>query len=245
MENTMRATANVILTATLLLTACNAAYAGSLQVEPVLLDVTAPGAASTLTLRNDGTKPVSAQIRVFRWSIVNGKEELKPTNDVVASPPVETLAPQRKYVVRIVRVTKRPVVGEESYRLLVDQLPNLSQQRNGAINLLVRYSIPVFFGTADKQNPKITWSVARRGNKVIVTANNSGERRLRISALRLRDANGKTLSFGPGLTGYALGRSTISWTKPAHAFAAKGFATIYAQTDKGPLRAGASVSAAR
>jgi len=245
MENTMRATANVILATTLLLSANSVAHAESLQVEPVLLDVTAPGAASTVSLRNDGTKPISAQIRVFRWLIVNGKEELKPTNDVVASPPVETLAPQRKYVVRIVRVTKRPVVGEESYRLLVDQLPNLSQQRNGAINLLVRYSIPVFFGTADKQNPKIAWSVARHGNKIIVTANNSGERRLRISALRLRDTNGKTLSFGPGLIGYALGKSTISWTKPAHGFAAKGRTTIFAQTDKGPLRAGASVNTAR
>lgn len=240
----MRATA-IILTTTLLLSANSAAHAGSLQVEPVLLDVTAPGAASTVTLRNDGTKPISAQIRVFRWSTVNAKEVLKPTTDVVASPPVVILAPQRKYVVRIVRVSKRPIVGEESYRLLVDQLPNLSQQRNGTINLLVRYSIPVFFGTADKQSPKIAWSIARHGNKVIVTANNSGERRLRISALRLRDANGKTLSFGPGLTGYALGRSTISWTKPAHGFSAKGPATIFAQTDKGPLRAGASVSRAR
>ena len=127
------------------------ASAGSLQVAPVLVDVAAPGAASTVTLRNEGTTPINAQIRVYRWSLVNGKEQLEPTDDVVASPPSVTLSPKGQYVTRIVRVSKQPVVGEESYRLLVDQLPDLSQQRNGAVNLLVRYSIPVFFGLRTKR----------------------------------------------------------------------------------------------
>jgi len=141
----MRST-GAALFATLVAFASFPASAGSLQVEPVLVDVAAPGAASTVTLRNEGTAPINAQIRVFRWSLVNGKEQLDPTNDVVASPPSVTLTPKGQYITRIVRVSKQPVVGEESYRLLVDQLPDLSQQRNGAVNLMVRYSIPVFFG---------------------------------------------------------------------------------------------------
>src|SRR5690242_1985763 len=94
------------------------AQAGSLQVEPVLLDVLAPGAASTITLHNAGPTPIHAQVRVFRWSLVNGEEKLEPTDDVVASPPSVTLAPDAKNIARIVRVAKTPVVGEESYRLL-------------------------------------------------------------------------------------------------------------------------------
>src|SRR5690349_1668840 len=96
------------------------AQAGSLQVEPVLVDVTAPGAASTITLHNAGSTPINAQVRVFRWSLVNGEEKLEPTDDVVPSPPILTLAPNGKNVVRIVRVAKTPVAGEESYRMLVD-----------------------------------------------------------------------------------------------------------------------------
>ena len=238
-------TAKVFLSGVLLLGAYSSARAGSLQVEPVLLDVTAPGATSIVTLRNEGTTPIEAQIRVFRWSLVNGQEKLEPTNDIVASPPVVTLTPKANYVARIVRVAKSPVVAEESYRLLVDQLPDLSQQKNGTINLLVRYSIPVFFGAADKKSPKIAWSVTASGNKVTVMANNSGDRRLRISALNLRDANGKNLSFGPGLAGYALGRSTVSWTAPARGFAANGSAAVSAQSDGGPIQAIASVTAQR
>ena len=230
--------------AALLLGACNWASAGSLQVEPVLVDVTAPGAASTLTLRNEGATPINAQIRVFRWSLVDGQEKLEPTDDVVASPPSVTLTPKGQYIARVVRVSKQPVMGEESYRLLIDQLPDLSQQKNGAVNLLVRYSIPVFFGAPDKKSPTVAWSLAIKGDKITLIARNNGERRLRISALNLRDANGKSISFGNGLAGYALGQSTKSWTAPgsARGFATNGSASISAQSDNGPIQAVASVT---
>jgi fimbrial chaperone protein len=236
----MRSTVTALFAAAVAF-AASPAGAGSLQVEPVLVDITAPGAASTVTLRNEGTTPIDAQIRVYKWSIVNGKEHLAPTNDVVASPPSVTLTPKGQYVARIVRTSKQPVVGEESYRLLVDQLPDLSQQRNGAVNLMVRYSIPVFFGASNKKNPTVAWSVATQGDKVTLTAHNSGDRRLRISALSLRDSNGKSLSFGNGLAGYALGQSAVSWTVPRHGFSPNGSISVVAQSDGGPIQAAASI----
>src|SRR5215472_2555055 len=66
-------------------------WAASLQVAPVLVEVAAPGAASTLKLRNEGSAPINVQIRVFRWSQTNGEEKLEPTGDVVASPPLAKL----------------------------------------------------------------------------------------------------------------------------------------------------------
>ena len=47
--------------------AASGAAAASLQVAPVLLEVVAPGAAATVTLRNNGAKPIATQVRVFRW----------------------------------------------------------------------------------------------------------------------------------------------------------------------------------
>src|SRR3954462_5266310 len=222
----MRSIATALFASVVAAAASAPAAAGSVQVEPVLVDITAPGAASTVTLRNEGTTPIDAQIRVFRWSIVNGKEQLDPTDDVVASPPSVTLTPKGQYITRIVRTSKQPVVGEESYRLLIDQLPDLSQQRNGAVNLMVRYSIPVFFGAPNKKNPTVAWSIATSGDKVTLTARNDGERRLRISAFSLRDASGKSVSFGSGLAGYALGQSAVSWTMPGRGFSANGSISV-------------------
>ena len=233
-----------LLAATFLPGIYTPSQAGSLQVEPVLIDVIAPGAASTVTLRNDGDTGVDAQIRVFRWSQVDGQEKLEPTNDVVASPPAIIVAPKTNYVARIVRVSKRPISGEENYRLFIDQLPDLAQQRNGAVKLVVRHSIPVFFGAPDKTIPTVAWSVVINGGQLTVTSRNSGERRLRISALNLQDSTGRTISFGSGLVGYALGKSTMRWTARGGAlgFGAGGPVSISAQGDNGPIHAVASVA---
>jgi fimbrial chaperone protein len=214
-------------------------FAAQLRVEPVLLELNAPAAAGSLTLRNDEETDVVVQTRILRWVQADGKETLEPTTDVVASPPTVKLAPGADYVVRVVRVSKRPIRGEESYRVIVDQLPNARRQQARAINLLIRHSIPVFFRSSQLDAAKVAWSLGYEGDKLVVVASNSGDERLRIASLRLRDAAGATVSFGNGLLGYSLGRSSMRWLAPSHprGFGVSGSVSITAETDKGPINA--------
>ena len=226
------------------LCAASPAIAGPLQVEPVLVEVATPGAASTITLRSDGSAPVDAQIRVFRWSQTNGEERLEPTDEVVASPPAVSLKGGSPHVVRIVRVKKAPIVREESYRLVVDQLPNLAQQRSGTVNMILRHSIPVFFKPQSTTSPSVAWSVGLAAGKLALTARNTGERRLRISALEIRDSSSRTIAATRGLVGYVLGGSTMRWMLPAgqRDLAQGGRVSIIAQGDTGPIHASAPVA---
>jgi fimbrial chaperone protein len=157
----------------------------------------------------------------------------------VASPPSVKLAPGADYVVRVVRVTKRPVQAEESYRVLVDQLPDLRTQRMRSVNLLLRQSIPVFFRSRQIAPSNVAWSLGYENDKLVVTAINAGDERLRIASLRLHDAANTDVSFGNGLVGYVLGQSSMSWTAPSspRGFGAGGTVSIDAETDKGPLHA--------
>jgi fimbrial chaperone protein len=224
---------------------CSATSAATLQVGPALIEVLAPGAASTLTLRNNGEKPINVQVRAFRWSADNGQERLEPTEDVVASPPAVTLAPKADYVARVVRVKRQPVHGEEAYRLLVDELPDAEQTKGATIKILVRHSIPVFFAASERRSSSVAWSVHKRGNNLVVSAENRGDARLRVSAMSVRDSGGRTVSFGNGLVGYVLGTSTMHWNAPisARGFATSGVATISAQGGEGPIEAKASIAA--
>jgi fimbrial chaperone protein len=208
-------------------------------VAPVSLEVLAPGAATTITLRNEGASALNAQIRVFRWTQTNGEEKLEPTDDVVASPPITSLPPKTDYTVRLVRVTKRPISVGESYRLIVDELPEPRARQNRTVNLVMRYSIPVFFYSRDIANAKLVWSVEQRGGRVYVSATNVGDRYARIAALTLRVGKRTTASFGNGLTGYVLGRSTMRWAAPAsvHRLNAGSSVVISAQSDSGPINA--------
>jgi fimbrial chaperone protein len=223
----------------LLMSAPAPGRAASLQVAPVNIEVQAPTAAATLQLRNVGTTPLNAQLRVFRWVQVNGEDKLEPTDDVVASPPIAQLAPNADYTVRLVRVSRQPVSKGESYRLLVDELPDPKTQQNRAVTFVLRYSIPVFFYSRDTGDAKLVWSVEQRGGRVYVSATNSGDRHVRVSALKLQDGSGATVPFSNGLTGYVLGRSAMRWAAPGkpHQLVANSSVVISAQGDRGPIQA--------
>ena len=110
------------------------------------LSVTRPsGAASTVRRWDDGLRPVNVQVRVFRWTKVNGKDRLDPTTDVVASPPITKLSPGTENLIRVLRVSKQPVKGMEAYRLLIDELPDAGKRLPGQVNVMIRHSIPVRF----------------------------------------------------------------------------------------------------
>lgn len=213
-------------------------HAASLQVAPVSVEVATPGTAATLKLRNEGNRPLDAQIRIFRWTQVDGADVLTPTEDVAASPPLASLKPNTDYVVRVVRTSKEPVAKEEAYRLLVDELPTAAAAPGTAVNIALRYSIPVFF-TVPGSAPKLSWVLQQQGNKPVIAITNAGDRRVRLAKLRFTDGKGGTANFGDGLAGYVLGHSTRIWAVPATAkgFGAGGLATMSAQSDVGPIEA--------
>jgi fimbrial chaperone protein len=241
----IRDTGSAILATALLAVSATLAQAASLQVAPVGIEVAAPGTASTVKLRNEGTTTINAQVRVFRWLQVNGQEKLEPTDDLVASPPMAHLGPGAEYTVRLVRVSKQPISAEESYRLLIDELPDQKLQSNRVVNLILRYSIPVFFFRPDAGAARLKWSVEQHDGKLRVSAANEGDRHVRLAGLSVGDRSGTSISFGSGLTGYVLGHSDMHWATPVapRKLAVDGSIVISAVGDAGPIHA--SPAAAR
>ena len=180
---------------------------------------------------------------MFHWVQTDGHESLDPTTDVAASPPIVTLAPGDDYTVRVVRTAKTVVQGEESYRVWVDQLPASQRQSQSGINILIRQSIPVFFRARQLTRPNVSWTLRLEGGRLVIVASNSGDERLRIASLRLRDAAGATASFGNGLVGYVLGRSSVNFTipNPPRGFGASGAVSIAAESNDGPIHATAQL----
>lgn len=209
--------------------------ASSLQVAPVSLDVSAPGKATTLTLRNSGTGLLTAQIRVFEWRQENGQETLTPATDVVASPPQAVLKSGGNYTVRLVRISEAPVRSEMAYRVIVDELPDASQPHGAGVNMVVRYSIPLFFSLPGGGPPELSWRVGRVGGRSGLVVQNTGNRRARLSSVSLA-AGGRTIRFGKGLLGYVLAGSTMGFAGPQGSIP-KGAAKVQATTDWGPVNA--------
>ena len=222
------------------------AGAAALQVAPVRIDIPAPGSASKITLRNAGKDQINAQVRVFKWTQVKGKDTLAETRDVVASPPILKLDGEKSNVVRIVRTAKGPVQGEEAYRLIVDELPGAAGKPGLSIKFVLRYSIPVFFRGAKQKGADLDWSVSTKGGQTTLVVANNGDSHLRISGLAMAPSGGKAVSFDEGLVGYVLAKSTarFAFKRALKGARAGGTVLITAEGNDGPVKATAEVRAA-
>jgi len=209
------------------------AHAEGLRVAPTSLDIPAPGATETLTLRNGGDAPIVVQARVFRWVQEGGSERYVPTREVVVSPPMTQLAPGATQTVRIIRTAKTRVNDEEAYRVFIDEIPDRSRLRPGQVAFATRLRIPVFFTARGATRADVRWSIRRQGGAAVLTARNAGQSRLKLADLRLL-RNGRTVYRQDGLFGYVLGGSEMRWVLKQGV--GGGRLELRAETNQGAIR---------
>lgn len=199
-----------LATALMSLALCTGAGAQGLRVSPVLLEVTAPGAATTMTLRNEGSRPITVQARVFRWTQPGSGDSLQRSTDVVVSPPAVQLAPGATQTIRVVRTARTPVRGEEAYRVVLNEVPDQSRRQAGAVAFATELRIPAFFTEPSARSADMRWSLHQAGGRVHLVARNTGDSRLRLADVTLGAPGGASVTHS-GLMGYVLGGSTMQW----------------------------------
>ncbi|MDD7973578.1 molecular chaperone [Roseinatronobacter alkalisoli] len=212
------------------------ARAGGLRVSPVTVEVTAPGAATTLTIRNDGREIKTVQARVFRWTERNGQDRMESTNDVVVSPPMTQLRPGAEQTLRIVRTSSASVRGEEAYRIYIDEVPDRTRLQAGQVAFVTRLRIPAFFADPRARPPQVSFTLVQSGGATFLEARNQGDVRLRLANVRLTRGN-STVVRRDGLLGYALGNSTMRWPIGAASRIGNASANLAAATSLGTLNA--------
>jgi fimbrial chaperone protein len=214
------------------------AHAGAVVLWPVD-PVMAPGEKATaLWIENRGREPVALQIRSFAWSQSGGEDQYDRQDEVVTSPPIATVQPGQRQLVRVIRRTVGPAPAEHSYRLLVDELPpplDAARADAASARLMVqmRYSIPLFtydVQPADAAKPQLQARTVIVEGRRYAEFRNSGARHARLVDLRVvRGARSVTATAG--LLGYVLPGSTMRWPLPADAPADGNFLVNVNGTD--------------
>ncbi len=229
----MKLSPKLLLAVTVAALLAPAAQSADLRAAPVVIEPLPGARTANFTLINEEDHALKVQVRVMRWSMIDGKEVLTPTTDLVASPPLVSLKAKQHYLVRLVRTAKAPPVGEETYRVLVDEVPDPNSIKPGSVQLVLRLSIPVFFSDVPKRLAKVEWNVERNGSTSWLTATNTGNRRLRLVDLSIA-AGGHTLYSQAGLVGYVLAGSSTRFAIGAP-LPADGKVEMKATAESGPV----------
>ncbi|VVD92471.1 P pilus assembly protein chaperone PapD-like protein [Pandoraea eparura] len=207
----------------------------TLQVSPVIVNFLPTQPATTLTLGNAGDVPIHGQLRLFAWTQRHGENVLAPTDALVASPPILRIEPGERQIVRLVRMAHAPAAHEQSYRLLVDELPSDAAAPSEGISIRLRYSLPVFVQASDARAPTLHFDV--RPAQGVLEVRNDGERHAQLGATRVLDATGRSVQLTRGLLGYVLAGQTrrfvVRW--PAGAPPIAPF-TVESRVDAVPMR---------
>ncbi|MBR8330917.1 fimbrial biogenesis chaperone [Burkholderia ambifaria] len=225
------------LAALCVVSACAAASAATLQITPVTIELAPSAAAASMTLSNPGGQPIYGQVRTYRWTQQNGDDVMTPTDMLAASPPLLQIGANAEQLIRLVRTGRGAPPAEESYRVLIDELPAPGTPVANGVTIRLRYSVPVFVEPdGAPASPKLDWRVERDGAGTRLAVDNRGGRRAQISAVRLIDARGAVHDVTRGLLGYALAGSTRRWPLKLDAGPAT-FVRIQATVNAQPVEA--------
>lgn len=189
------------------------ASAADLQISPVSIAFKPGQSAAGITLQNQGESPVYGQVRAFQWTQRDGEDVLTETADVIVSPPIIEVAPRAMQTIRLVRRGAAPAAGEGTYRLLIDEIPRDGGQASG-VDILLRYSVPVFMLPAGNPAPQLAWTVLRDNGEWTLRVRNSGTLHAQLGATRLRNTAGTDFDISKGLLGYVLPGQQRSWKLP-------------------------------
>lgn len=210
----------LLVAAALLLGAAHAG-AASLQVAPTSITVAAERQAEGLLLGNTGNAPLHAQVRVYRWTQVDGQDVLEATRDLAISPPMLEVASGGEQLVRVVRLGPAPAAIEASYRVVVDELPVAAADGGEGLRFVLRYSIPVFVASQAGTTAH-SLSLVRTPDGQAIEISNAGNGHAQVSDLALITTDGQRHDIAPGLSGYVLPDSSVRWALPANAAARDG-----------------------
>ncbi|KVT10575.1 molecular chaperone [Burkholderia sp. MSMB1078WGS] len=210
--------------------------AASVMIWPIDPVIESDQRAAALWLENRDTRPVTLQVRVLGWREESGGDVYtEDQNRVVGSPPMATVPPGKRQLIRLTRLAESAPGTEDAYRVLIDEIPqpddNASQpgQTHLGVKFQMHYSIPLFVygkGIWTKEDPDhkrdpltiaqpfLSWHLACDGGKrcwLVMT--NHGRVHARITQV-LFDTAGERTDLARGLLGYVLPGAQIRWALP-------------------------------
>nr|WP_280115884.1 fimbria/pilus periplasmic chaperone [Azotobacter salinestris] len=169
--------------------------AGSFSVSPIRVTLSAGQKIMALRVINSGATPVSIQLELFSWMQEQGADRYSPTNELLAMPPIFTVAPGESQVVRIGLRRAPDPQRELSYRLFLQELPAPLPKGFQGLQVALRLGVPVFVTSSAPTAPQLQWRLRRTSKGLVLSTINQGNAQGHVSGLQLLLRNGKIMTL--------------------------------------------------
>ncbi|MBT8440912.1 MAG: molecular chaperone [Gammaproteobacteria bacterium] len=126
------------------------AAAGMIGVSPLRVDFDVAQQTGVLRVFNTGATDISMQVDARDWSQAeDGSDEYESTSDVIAVPPIFSIAPGETQIIRVGLVGGQRPDREVAHRLFLTELPQPKfDPLGGQLRMRLIVSLPIFTAPA-------------------------------------------------------------------------------------------------
>ena len=166
------------------------------------------------------------------------------------APPFTTVAPGQRQLVRLMRVAPIANGKEQSYRIVIDEIPatqpvTQTEQNSAGLKMRMRYVLPLFTygqgvtplknaGSVEPVRATLRWSLSQQNNRQTLCIENRGNQHARLSAVYWANASGKgRIPQANGLLGYVLAQKKSCFPSAGNASVPSGMHLFAKLTDNG------------
>jgi len=183
------------------------AEAATFSINPLRVELDARHRTDIITLKNVADTPLRVQVREMLWTMADeGAWQLTPSKDLIVTPELVEIAPGESAQFRVGTLLE-PGASEGSYRLLLDELPNLEQgESKPEIRVLTEISMPVFVEPAHRTRVPALGAVSVAHGQLSLGLRDGGTQRLDPQSIKvaLLDGSGRVLEQREATANYVL-----------------------------------------
>ncbi len=173
----------------LLMSLSGASQAGSFNVNPVRVELSAKERSAVLKVENNGDAAVTIQLQAMSWSQEAGKDRLAVTREVIATPSIFKLKAGAAQIVRVGMLGKADPQRELSYRLFLEEIPPPPAPDFKGLQVALRIGIPIFIQPLAAANAQLKFLPKRLADgQMQLTLINQGLAHSQVFGLKIHPA---------------------------------------------------------
>jgi len=213
--------------------------AADLGVEPVSILLSPQQQTAAIKISNASDLPTTVQIQVVAWSQVDGKDVYTPTKELLAAPPIVTIAANGEQIIRTALRRRADPASELSYRIFIQDLPAPPTPGFRGLQVALRIGLPVFVKPQQGlAAPIMLWRVTRGpANSLELNLKNHGNGHVQVSDFTVHLVGQDTPIAGDSGASYVLAGQSRTWILKTRSTAstADGRLHLHAHTDAGEV----------
>ncbi len=183
-----------VFVACLLLWVKSPAYASSIDISPLMIALSLQHPIQTVTINNLDDKPLTVEVKQYRWTQQQGQDHYEETKDLLISPPLIQIPAHQQQTLRIGMRVPKFSENELGYRLFIKEIaPHIAKKSKDtlALQMTLQVSLPVFVAAIHEPIQKLQINIKKqKNNPADVTFTNLGNTHVRVQHIIFKTAGG-------------------------------------------------------